>query len=132
MFIEKLWEENSESIINVVKKIYNIREERGDSLKFEKFEKGVLSFIKYGHDAYRIYLSDFWIGSKHCKPYKPDTLYAQQWLWFMCDAYGKDYIAAYTDFRQNHFKEFIQKYKEEYEDETNKVVAKLEENIQAK
>lgn len=125
MFIEKLWEEQPELVIKAVKKIFNVREDRGDSLKFEKFENGVLSFTKYGHDAYSIHLSDFWISSIYAIPYKLDTIYVQQWMRFMYKVFGEEYIDEYITYRNNELDKFMYEYEKNYTNETINVLAKL-------
>jgi len=125
MFIEKLWEENPELVIKAIKKIYNVREEKGDSLKFEKFENGILSFIKYGHDCHSIHLSDFGISSIYLIPYKSDTIYAKQWIKFMYKVYGEEYIEEYITYRNNQLDEFMAEYEKNYTNETINVLANL-------
>ena len=125
MFIEKLWKENPELVLKAIKNFFNIREERGDSLEFEKFEKGVLSFTKYGHDAHSIYLSDFWISSIYKNPLESTTSYSLQWIKFMHQVCGEEYIDEYITFRNNQLDKFMCEYEKKYTRETINVLAKL-------
>ena len=101
MFIEKLWEEKPELVINAVKKVWDIREERGDSLKFVQEGNGALRFEKYGHCSFGIVLTDFEVYG--CKP---NSRYNIEWMKFMHKVFGDKYLYHYIAYRNNKLDKF--------------------------
>ena len=129
MFIEKLWEENSELVIKVVKRIFGINEERGDTFKFEKSENGVLNFSVFGRECCNIYVSDFDIGTIYSIPFKVDSAISIRWLKFMYKTFGDKYIYHFIAHRNNELDKFIAAYEEEYNDQTKKILNGIGFNV---
>ncbi|MBO5910557.1 MAG: hypothetical protein J6Q15_03515 [Clostridia bacterium] len=120
MFIEKLWEENPELVTKAVKKIYDVREERGDSLKFIQLSNGALRFEKYGHCSFGIVLTDF-----EAYGHTVNSGYNIKWLRFMKSVFGLKYVYQYIAYRNEKLDRFMAEYEDNYNKETKKVLAEL-------
>ena len=120
MFIEKLWEEKPELVIKAVKKVWDIREERGDSLKFVQEGNGELRFEKYGHCSFGIVLTDFEVYG--CKP---NSRYNIEWMKFMHKVFGDKYLYHYIAYRNNKLDKYMAEYEEQYNEETRTVLDKI-------
>jgi len=125
MFIEKLWEENPELITKAVKKIFEVREDRGDSLKFVCIGNGALRFEKYGHCSFGIVLTDFEV-------YGQDVNSGRniKWMKFMKSVLGEKYLYYFIAYRNNKLDKFMAEYEDNYNKETKKVLAELGMNVE--
>ncbi|MFQ6723704.1 MAG: hypothetical protein ACLRFE_00015 [Clostridia bacterium] len=120
MFIEDLWEKFPEQTINAVKKIFDIREERGDSLEFKQANNGALRFEKYGHCSFGIVLTDFEVYGQQV-----NSGYNIKWLKFMKSVFGKKYLYYYIAYRNEKLDKFMAEYEADYNNQTKKVLAEL-------
>lgn len=125
MFIEDLWEKHPEQTINAIKKIFDVREERGDNLKFVCIGNGALRFEKYGHCSFGILLTDF-------QAYGQDvnSRYNIAWLKFMTSVYGKKYVSAFISHRNNVLDRYMAEYEENYNQQTNNILDELGVRVQ--
>lgn len=120
MFIEKLWEEKPELVIKAVKKIFDVREERGDSLKFIQLSNGALRFEKHGHCSFGIVLTDFEIYGQ-----RVNNGYNIKWTQFMYNVYGDKYAMQYISYRNQQLDKFMTEYEDNYNKETRKVLDEM-------
>lgn len=120
MFIEKLWNENPELVKKAVIKIFDIKEERGDSLEFVAVNAGSLQFIKYGHNPYSINLGDFEVYTFH-----NNNRHTISWLKFMYKVFGDKYINEYITYRNNCLDQFMRDYETKYTNDTIDALAEL-------
>lgn len=120
MFVEKLWEQNSELVIKAVTKIFDIRQERGDSLEFVAASDTSLQFVKYGHNPFSIDLRDFEIYTFH-----NNSKYTINWLKFMHKVFGDKYVDAYITYRNNQLDRFMHNYEIKYTNDTINALAEL-------
>ena len=120
MFIEKLWEQNPELVKKAVIRIFDIRQERGDSLEFVEASDGRLRFKKLGHCSFSIDLRDFEIYTFH-----NNSEYTINWLKFMYKVFGDKYIDAYITYRNNQLDRFMHNYEIKYTNDTINALAEL-------
>ena len=120
MFIEKLWEENPELVIKAVKKIFDIREDRGDSLEFKQAGNGALRFEKYGHCSFGIVLTDFEVYGQ-----KVNSGYNIKWMKFMKRELGLKYVYHFIAYRNEKLDKFMAEYEDDYNKETKQVLGEL-------
>ena len=120
MFIEELWEKFPEQTINAIKKIFDIREERGDTLEFKQASNGALRFEKYGHCSFGIVLTDFEVYG-----HKVNSGYNINWLKFMKSVFGGVYVYRYLEYRNKKLDKFIEEYKNDYDKETKEILVEL-------
>lgn len=120
MFIEELWKKYPEQTINAIKKIFDIRESRGDSLKFIQAGNGALRFEKYGHCSFGIVLTDFEVYGQ-----KVNSGYNIKWLKFMKSVFGDKYLYHFIAYRNKKLDEFMANYEEDYNKETKEILVKL-------
>lgn len=123
MFIEKLWEEQPELVIKAVKKIFDIRESRGDSLEFIQVGNGALRFEKYGHCSFGIVLTDFEVYGQ-----RVNSGYNIEWMKFMKSVFGVKYLHHYRSYRNKKLDDYLIEYESEFNAETNRVLAELSKN----
>jgi len=123
MFIEKLWEENPELVIKAVKKIWDVRGNRGDTLEFEKMNKGELVFYKHGRYSYyshSIIIRDFEVYDN-----KINSNVNIDWMKFMKSVFGDKYLYHYIAYRNEKLDRFMAEYEDNYNNETKKVLAEI-------
>ena len=120
MYIEELWKEKPDLTIKAVKKIWDIREDRGDSLKFVGISNGALTFAKYGHHSFSIIIKDFEVYD--CKP---NSKYNIEWIKFMKSVFGGMYVYRYLEYRNKKLDKFIEEYKNDYDKETKEILVEL-------
>ncbi len=120
MFIEDLWEKYPEQTINAIKKIWDIREYRGDSLKFVGISNGALIFEKYGHHSFSIIISDFQVYD--CRP---NSKYNIEWIKFMKSVFGEKYLYHFIAYRNKKLDKFIEEYKNDYNNDTKEILVGL-------
>ncbi len=120
MFIENLWEEKPEMVTKAIKKIFDIREERGDSLEFTQAGNGALRFEKYGHCSFGIVLTDFEVYGSTV-----NSGYNIKWLKFMYNVYGDKYALQYISHRNKALDKFVEEYKDNYNQKTKIVLDEI-------
>ena len=120
MYIEELWKEKPDIVIRAIKKIWNIRDERGDSLTFVGIKNGILQFNKYGHHSYSILIKDFEVYD--CTPNSETNI---EWLRFMKKVFGAKYIQDYIKYRNQKLNKFIDEYAADYNNDTAEILAQL-------
>ncbi len=120
MFIEKLWEENPELVIKAVKKIFDVREEKGDRLEFVEAGNGALRFKKYGHCSFGIVLTDFEVYGQNI-----NSGYNVKWMKFIYNEFGDVYIYQYIAYRNSKLDKFMAEYENKFNDETVKTINQL-------
>ncbi|MBQ3502314.1 MAG: hypothetical protein IJA72_01450 [Clostridia bacterium] len=125
MFIEKLWEEKPELVVKEVKKIFGVNKEKGDRLKFKKLENGVLTFVKYGHDGFNVYVNDFSVSTINAIPYKLETKQVKDWMSFMFDEFGDEYIYEFLSHRNNQLDKFKAEFESNFNNETMNAINQL-------
>ena len=69
MFIEELWEKDSELVKKALKIILNVNEKAGDRLDFSGIKRGVLTCAKYGEQFNEIGISDYEINIEYMNRY---------------------------------------------------------------
>lgn len=122
-FVEDLWEKNPELLTKAVKKIFNIKEERGDSIKFEDLRNGELVFhFKKQMDVYSttILLRDFEVYGR-----KINDSYMPAWMRFMYKVYGDKYAMQYISYRNKELDKYMAKYEEKYNSLTRRVLDEM-------
>ena len=120
MFIEELWEKYPEQTINAIKKIWDIKEDRGDSLEFIQLSNGALRFEKYGHCSFGIVLTDF-----EAYGHTVNSGYNIKWLKFMKSVFGDKYLYHYIAYRNAKLDKFMAVYEDNYNKETKEILVKL-------
>lgn len=124
-FIEDLWERKPKAVIAKVEEIFDVREEMGDRLKFKKLENGVLTFVKYGHNGFNIYVNDFSVSTINTIPYKLDSRYVNDWMDFMFDEFGDEYIYEFLSHRNNQLDRFKAELENNFNNETMNAINRL-------
>ena len=123
MFIEKLWEENPELVIKAVKNVWDIKENRGDTLEFIGINNSELRFQKYSRYSYyshSIIIRDFEVYDD-----KVNSNCNIDWMKFMYNQFGDMYVYQYIGHRNCELDRFMAKYEEEFNDKTMKVIKQL-------
>ena len=126
MFIEKLWNTNPELVENEIKKLFGVKEDRGERFYFVDCVKGRLFFVKKSDFVTRIGVNDFDV----CTSYSGDNYgyslaSSVEWMKFMKNIFGEKYLEEFMLYRDNQFIEYIEKYKQYHGMQTNKVLAEL-------
>lgn len=120
MFVEKLWEEQPDLVVKAIKKVWDIREERGDTLEFIKIREGEIIFQKHARYSYyehSIIIRDFEVYAN-----KVNNSYEPKWVKFMYKVYGDKYAIQYISHRNKQLDKFMAEYEEKYNKETRKVL----------
>lgn len=120
MFIEDLWKKFPEQTENAIKKIFDIRESRGDTLEFVCISNGALRFEKYGHCSFGIVLTDFEVYG-----HAVNSGYNIKWMKFMKSVFGDKYLYHYIAYRNNKLDKFMAEYEDNYNNETRKVLDEI-------
>ena len=120
MFIEKLWEKNPELVIDEIKNIFNVKEERGDSLHFVGAGNGALRFSKNGHHTFTIFVRDFEVFG--CKA---DSKRNIEWIQFMHKVCGDRYVYYYISHRNKELDKLVEEFKNKYNNQTRNVLVEV-------
>ena len=125
MFIEKLWNTNPELVENEIKKLFGVKEDRGERFYFVDCVKGRLIFVKKSDFVTRIGVNDFDVYTSYSGENYGYSSLSIDWMKFMKNIFGEKYLEEFMIYRDNQVVEYIEKYKQYHSMQTNKVLAEL-------
>ena len=122
MFIETLWKENPEFVIDSIKKICGINESVGDCLSLKSIEDGCLVFQNKERSLSSIIVSDFAIQTDFAGRVYDLSQNSVEWMKVMKSVFNDQYIFHYIAYRNEKLDKFLENYKKEYDEQTKKTL----------
>ena len=128
MFIEKLWQQNPKTVEDMLKRICELRDEKGDKIEHKGLKNGYMHFdVSNEDDDYQfdLYVNDFKISvSTICEEHKA-TKYDVRWMKFMYKIYGDEYAMQYISHRNKQLDKFMHDYEQKYNKQTVSILAEM-------